>query len=133
MICLTESHETVRVTCTHMEKTIRGVLRRRVRIAAAVAFCGWLFLVSFGIVSGNRKSPPGPPFFVGFLVFAGAALGANFWIKCLKCSRRLGKLGFELGFSGKKAPNFCPYCGVSLDEPVPDPSQASHANPLFPK
>jgi len=49
----------------------------------------------------------------------GAAIIAMLWINCPRCSARLGQsIAGSLAIPGlRPQPNFCPYCGVSLDEP----------------
>jgi hypothetical protein len=56
------------------------------------------------------------------IVFMGAILALNYLVKCPKCANNLGRtialpVGLSLG-TGRKI-KFCPYCGVSLDEPCP--------------
>jgi hypothetical protein len=105
-----------------MERTIRNFVRRRVWSLAAVAFGGWLLIATSGILSGVTAKGHPPPVLVicGFVVFGGAILLLQFWVTCPKCSRRLGQtIAMPVAFGGKKAPNFCPYCGVSLDAAMP--------------
>jgi len=62
---------------------------------------------------------------VAFAVFiSGVVLLMS--VKCPKCSVRLGQAasGAAYGYRGwvrrgRRKVNFCPFCGVSLDEPVP--------------
>lgn len=63
-----------------------------------------------------------PWFFVGFAAFAGAVLYAMY-ARCPKCRAVLGhcvvgRMRFKRSRMFAR-PNFCPYCGVSLDEPYP--------------
>jgi hypothetical protein len=57
-------------------------------------------------------------FLAGVLGFGGAIL-STIWIKCPRCSVRIGQsiAGAMAIPLLKPQPNFCPYCGVSLDEP----------------
>jgi len=73
---------------------------------------------------------------VGAILFAGAILAMQWTLKCPKCKARVGQtIAMPLAFSWGAGPkiNFCPYCGVSLDEPVPgtEPSAQSQS-PIHP-
>jgi hypothetical protein len=97
-----------------MNETIRAYLKRRVRWCLAIAIAGWLIIIATSV--GGRGANPGFPM-LGFLTFGGAIVALQ-WIKCPRCVVRLGQLAMILGVPGlKPQPNFCPYCGVSLDEP----------------
>ena len=102
-----------------MQPTIRDVIKRRMRWLTLVAIAGWL-LVGLSIQFPRNGQPPPPLVIVGFLVFAGALLAMQRAVRCLKCSTPLGKIAATIAFGlwGRRV-NFCPYCGVSLDEPVP--------------
>lgn len=51
-------------------------------------------------------------------VFLGVAYGFGYWSRCPRCQARLGT-GMSLSNRARAGPiNYCPYCGVSLDEPV---------------
>jgi hypothetical protein len=105
-----------------VNETIRDYIKRRVRWSMAIGFAGWLVFGS-GIVTGNQAISPFVDA-VGALMFGGAILAMQ-WIKCPKCSTRLGQIGMTLAVPGlKPQPNFCPYCGVSLDEPRVRPTPA---------
>jgi hypothetical protein len=114
-----------------MEPTIRSYLKRRVRAVCAVAISGWLLFAASGALAGHRKQPPGPLIFLGFALFAGAILAFQWWIKCPKCSRKLAQsIGMLVAFRGKSAPNYCPYCGVHLDEPMPKPGESNQGSQI---
>jgi hypothetical protein len=97
--------------------SIRDGLRRKKRWALIVLFGSWL-LFAFTIVPSAAEVPvlaivPGIVFFCTFVFLA-------FFIRCPRCRGNLGVL--NAGFS-KVVPfytviNYCPYCGVSLDEPT---------------
>jgi len=58
---------------------------------------------------------------IGPMMFVVGIITVQWLTKCPKCDTRLGqemsqKIAFT--FFGK-APNFCPYCGISLDEQCP--------------
>jgi hypothetical protein len=81
---------------------------------------------------GGRGANPGFPM-LGFLTFGGAIVALQ-RIKCPRCVVRLGQLAMILGVPGlKPQPNFCPYCGVSLDEPrtrLTPGAQPTAVNPI---
>ncbi|MGD0504992.1 MAG: hypothetical protein ABSD02_19830 [Steroidobacteraceae bacterium] len=106
--------------------TIRDFIKRRTRIFFGMAIAGWLVCAGSMIVSENAQCKPGcgnvrpaPPtgLFLGVPLFAGAILGMTFFIKCPRCSARLGQFSMQTPFSFGRQINFCPYCGVSFDEP----------------
>lgn len=112
-----------------MNATIRQFIKRRIYWCAAVAFAGWLMFPLGGIIA--KKLPDGLPTIalpaVGFVMFVGAILALQLIVRCPKCKARLGQtiampVAFSLG-SGPKV-NFCPFCGVNLDEPLP------HSDPV---
>ena len=104
-----------------MPETIRDYLKRRTRRIMAVGIGGWLLCALAMSVLGQGATGPGPLFFVGFAVFGGAIITLLFFVKCPKCKARFGQLGPEIAFRvwGRRQVNFCPYCGVSLDERCP--------------
>jgi hypothetical protein len=120
-----------------MNQTIRDYIKRRVRWLFAVGVAGWLSfpLSQFAIheESGNKVAAALP--LLGMFVFMGAILALNWALKCPRCRANLGRtiaLPVGLRFSGPKV-NFCPYCGVSLDEPCEKqaaPGQQAPFNPI---
>lgn len=118
-----------------MSETIRARIKRRVRWCAAVAVAGWVIIFATA-ATHTSGTPPSPLIAVGFALFGGAALASQWAIRCPRCSARLGQeIGMRVGLSlfGKK-PNFCPYCGVSLDAPcspsVVQQTPAQSQNPI---
>jgi hypothetical protein len=111
-----------------MTGTIRDYIKRRVRWCLAVAVAGWL---TVAIGGGLAKTlPPGiPPFalpLIGLVMFGGSILALQRIAKCPKCKANLGRtIAMPLALSWGSGPkiNFCPYCGVSLDEPRPVPQE----------
>lgn len=97
-----------------MNETIREYLTRRVRWCMGLAIGGWL-LVAVSM-SSHIAAPVGPV--VGAVMFGGAVLAMQWGLKCPRCSVRLGQVVVSMGIPRlKPQPNFCPYCGVSFDEP----------------
>lgn len=102
-------------------KTIRMFIKRRVWALTAVGFTSWLLFALSAALSDatTRKHPPPVLAVCAFVLFGAAALFLQLWVRCPKCSRRLGQtIALPVAFGGMKAPNFCPYCGVDLDTPV---------------
>ena len=94
-------------------------LSRRVRIHFFIAVSAWLMVAIVATTQGESKDSPPLLLFVPLIVFAGAVLSLVFFLRCPRCKGRLGHFSQHL-FS-KKAffshINYCPFCGVSLDEP----------------
>jgi len=100
-------------------QTIRDYIKRRVRLAFAVLIAAWLaFPVSIAATHG-RGPAPSLALLAG-AVFCGVIVYLNWFVKCPRCGARLGQtIAMPLAFSwGRRQMNFCPYCAVSLDEPV---------------
>jgi hypothetical protein len=96
-----------------MNETIRTYIKARVRWRLAIGVGGWVVVATS---VGTRLDNPLVSI-LGFLTFGGAILALQ-WIKCPKCAVRLGQIAMTMAVPGlKPQPNFCPYCGVSLDEP----------------
>lgn len=119
-----------------MHETIRDYIKRRVRWCFGVAIAGWLLVALGG--SFAKELPPGiPPFalpIAGFVLFGGSILALQRIARCPKCKANLARtIAMPLSLSWGSGPkiNFCPYCGVSLDEarPVAQPPVPSQ-NPI---
>jgi drug/metabolite transporter (DMT)-like permease len=119
-----------------MNGTIRDYIKTRVRWCFAVAIAGWLMVALGG---GFAKDLPRsiPPFalpLVGFVMFGGSILALQRIAKCPKCKANLGQtIAMPLALSWGSGPkiNFCPFCGVRLDEPRPvAPQPVSSQNPI---
>ena len=110
-----------------MDETIRDRLKRRIRRCMAIGLAAW-FLPPFSMgVIGGLVAPAhidshtaGAIYLTGLLVFGGAVLVAGRTL-CPACSERIGKMiGMSVAFPFLKKPaNFCPYCGVHLDQAAP--------------
>jgi hypothetical protein len=101
-----------------MHETIRNFIKRRVRWFMAIGLLAWLSIPLWLSVTHEREQPYVP--FAAMAVFASAALGMQLFVRCPRCKVRLGQIGVQVGINFlKPTVNFCPYCGVSLDEPLP--------------
>jgi len=119
-----------------MNETIRDYIRRRVWWCAAFAVAGWLMFPLGAAIAASlpdgavRAAVP----IVGFVLFAGAILAMQWFARCPKCQARLGHtIAMPVAFRWGSAPrvNFCPFCGVRLDEPVPHrESPTQSLNPI---
>jgi hypothetical protein len=114
--------------------TIRQYIKRRVRWAAAAGLAGWLLFVMPIWTMAHQSGAPPWAAFAGILLFGGAALVAA-RTPCPKCSARIGQeIAYRVGLPiFRKPPNFCPYCGVNLDEPMPQREPAPQSqDPIHP-
>src|SRR5215472_1426878 len=107
-----------------MHNTIRRYLKRRVWWCAGIALCGWLLFPVGEMVSPQLPDsvPKAAIPALGMIIFVGAILAMQWTLRCPKCKARVGQtIAMPLAFSWGRGPkiNFCPYCGISLDEPVP--------------
>jgi uncharacterized Zn-finger protein len=114
---------------------MRSYIRKRVFWALGVGVGGWLLVMLTGVIATSSNT--GAIIALGFLIVFAAALSTRF-IKCPKCSTRLGpQVAMHIALpAGRARFNFCPYCGVSLDEAPPNAHIAQTAgqtqNPLNP-
>lgn len=117
-----------------MDQTIRAYIKRRVRLAVAIGVCGWGVASFTGALAKNFPEGPARVFAPAFgvLLFGGAMLFAQ-RIKCPKCKTSLRAIAVAtgLGLGLRPIANYCPYCGVSLDTPMPQPT-AEPVNPIHP-
>ena len=108
-----------------MNETIRDRIKRRVRWTMAAGTFGCLasLLAAVSMHGGslNHREAVAALTLMGFMLFGGGALWWASWTRCRKCAERIGpEIGMRVAFAiFRKPPNFCPYCGVSLDEPCP--------------
>lgn len=91
--------------------TIREALKAQMFKARVVAFGFWLLFAAGFFLPNN--SPFKPLLLIPFIGFAGSVLYILFFVKCPKCSARLGQ-----AMGGINKPNFCPGCGVNFDNRV---------------
>jgi hypothetical protein len=120
-----------------MNETICSYIKSRVRWFVAVGALGWLTFPLSQFVSRytGDKVGAGLPV-LGMVIFLGAILAFNWLIKCPRCRAKLSRtIAMTVGLSWGSGPkvNFCPYCGVSLDEPrvkQTAPGQPAPFNPI---
>jgi hypothetical protein len=121
-----------------MQDTIRQYVKRRVRWCTAVGVSGWLMLPLGAAVARSLPDaiPQGAIPVVGALVFFGAILTLQWLVKCPQCRANLGRtVAMPIAFSWGSGPkvNYCPYCGVQLDRPVPGHEPVAQSqNPIHP-
>ena len=118
-----------------MNGTLRDQIKRRMWWCIGAFVCGWVLIV---VGTEVARSFPDLPREVlplgGVLLFAGGALAMNFLVKCPKCQARLARtIAMPVAFSFGSGPKigFCPYCGVSLDESLPQTGPQA-GNPIHP-
>ena len=93
-------------------------MNAKLRTAKIVGFLFWLaFAASIFVLR------EGGMFFVAlipFVGFGGTVLYILFFVKCPRCTAPLGQasMAMHTPFSGKTKLNFCPNCGVNLNEPA---------------
>jgi hypothetical protein len=108
-----------------MQKTIRDQIKRRARWMVVVSFGGFLIIGSTALFGVDR--PQRVIVALGWLIFLGGLVAMR-WIKCPKCSARIGQtIAMPLAFPRflVQRPNHCLYCGVSLDDPMPHAAQVA--------
>jgi len=98
--------------------TIRDYITRRVRIAFGVGFAAWL-IAAFSTAAHSGGAVPSA-FFVAGVLMAAAVVHVTWFVRCPWCSAYLGQtVATPIAFPwGRRQMKFCPYCAVSLDEPV---------------
>ena len=107
--------------------TIREVLAARRQKLLILGLSAWVGFALTGILAPPRHLPwLVLPFFALFLA---AALLNIYWIRCPRCRGAIGLTSAVLtgrgGWLGRRI-DFCPYCGVSLDESwSKDPGRAA--------
>jgi hypothetical protein len=119
--------------------TLRDHIRRRVWACAAIGFGAWLLCGVTGVLVRSPEDGAGLLPIVGFAIFGGAILALQWAVRCPKCRARLAQtVGMYIAFQWgrRQRVNFCPFCGVNLDEPVPGTGAVGQSqiqkNPIFP-
>ena len=101
-----------------MNETIRGFFTCRMRWWLGVGIGGWVLCFGAAFVLTDRESPNPVWIAAAFGTLFCAILSVQLFVKCPRCSQRLGHIAMPLVIPGfKPKPNFCLYCGVSFDEP----------------
>jgi hypothetical protein len=114
-------------TIKRMGETMRDRLKRRIRWCIAIGVGGWVTSAfSVGVIGAlvahtqvyNRAA--GAAYLSGFVVLGVAVFAARRTL-CPACSEPIGKMiGMSVAFPFFRKPaNFCPYCGVHLDQAAP--------------
>jgi hypothetical protein len=118
-----------------MNRTLRDQIKRRMGWCIGAFVCGWVLI---GLGTEVARSMPAVPRellpLIGVALFAAGALAMNFLVKCPKCHARLARtIAMPVAFSFGSGPKvcYCPYCGVSLDEPIPLTGPQA-GNPIHP-
>jgi hypothetical protein len=96
--------------------TIRTYIRRRLILGFGSAFIGFLFAV---VVMLFKEGETSPFFALAFIPFIAAIFFINFGVRCPRCEGNLAMTPAAYpNLSKKHRFNFCPYCGVSVDEDI---------------
>ena len=89
-----------------------------------------LFVLANALTGGRQAGLSA----TGGVMFGGAILALQMIVRCPKCKARLGRtIAMPVAFGWRSGPrvNFCPFCGVKLDEPIPHPESATQSlNPI---
>ena len=98
--------------------TIREQMQKKSRRFLAIALACWLLIVAVSLLVQGKPSPAVTA--IGIGGFFIAMLFMFFLVRCSCCNANLGKFGVvhPFGVRTKRGINFCPYCGVNLDEPA---------------
>lgn len=129
VIPILDRHSALGGTVRPMLETIRQRIKRRMRWTMAAAVAGWL-LVASSTAFQPHSLPESVPAIMGALLFVGAILCIMF-VRCPKCSARIGQtiaMPVAFTFGRRERVNYCPYCGVHLDQPCEQPG-----NPISPQ
>jgi hypothetical protein len=101
--------------------TIRGHIRRRVLLGYALVLFGVvLFIGAEFLLDEGVAYPLGFP--LAFIPFIVAVIYLNFGLRCPRCKGNLSMTPAAYpSFSSKHRFNYCPYCGISVDEELGAP------------
>ena len=98
--------------------TIREGLASKQRKLNLFAFAAWAGC-GFGVILGVKTGLPWL-FLPFFAAFGAAVLVGFYWLRCPRCQGPVGMTRASLTKGGRglrRSINYCPYCGVSLDDP----------------
>lgn len=100
--------------------TIRDYVKKRTQWAILLAAAAVIFYVALpidSIVASMQRTGVPIPMVACILVIL-AALQVPSLVKCPRCATRFGSAAMKIGAPLWRAQvNFCPHCGVSLDQP----------------
>lgn len=97
--------------------TIRDYIRRRVVIGYSLVFLGIALVVATASFFTGDRDGPTPAVLIGFIPFFAAVVYMHFALRCPRCKGNFLLTPALQGiFSKKHRFNYCPYCGVSVDE-----------------
>src|SRR5579862_8994416 len=106
-----------------MSETIRQSIKRRTltRLAAGVALWLLFAVIPFFVIPQFPTSQYAFPTVIAGAICFMVALFLARHIRCPKCGRQIGRtVGLLVAFtSARQGPRECPYCHVSLDQPMP--------------
>jgi len=102
--------------------TVRERIAKSAKVFMRIGFAAWLVLAITMAIGGARGGEPFIPVMVGgAAVFFAAVLGLMFFVECPCCGYKFGidsaKLLHRRFFQSWRI-NFCPHCGVNLDDPL---------------
>jgi hypothetical protein len=111
-------------------ETIREYIKRRMRRAFLFAVIGWASMPLTALIAGGKQLPWQMAIIpiVGMALFF-SGIFVSLRLRCPRCQSRLGQIAWPIAVPVlKPIPNYCPYCGVSLDEQrAADPSRREPA------
>lgn len=102
-------------------QTIRQYIRRRAAVVLGVVFGTWLSIGILGAATRGAVPVFAAAMAAAFVVFFVVIVYLTFFLRCPRCSARVGQTiawAVVLKWGWQQRVNFCPYCGVKLDEPV---------------
>jgi hypothetical protein len=114
-------------------RTIRRSIQIRVRVLALISLAGGI-LIGLGVAFLDDPGMPAISMFTLGGLLCGIAVVSAAVVRCPSCSTFLGKTANEVAFPklGRLThgrTDFCPFCGVSFDEPAPKHPDAPLASP----
>jgi hypothetical protein len=105
-----------------MTETIRNHFRRRMRWAMTLSLSGFLILAAWLAWIGPQKAVASTkliPCAIGLSLF-GIGLYLSGSTRCPQCSNSIREMTATFAafkFLIRDPPGYCPYCGISLDDP----------------
>jgi len=98
--------------------TIREALLRKKRWGTVPFGVAWLLALLIISQAANKSLPL--VIILPVVVVIAAVIYLSFFIRCPRCRGNIGILNVSVSKTVRLLPpiSFCPYCGVSLDEPL---------------